>query len=544
MSTPSMTLPFAQNDPTRKAEFSSSMELAAIMCSVRDDAEIGSRGLVDSLVFVSKLYYPIWAIPWGERAFLIDGLNMTAGLVLQLEIPNMEAFIDNLKRSTRDQEEYMNFLQNTRRTFSGFSSRKEVVISGFVSEKEMLSDVMTLLNDSKTTVNYSRLPNSLIQPGTNREDAAKIVSEILGHYDILQSGIKGLLYSKEAVAGESGAHCNRLQQELKQVEEDFSQQIADLTKTVGEKTRELEDERDSEIERVSAASKKKAEGVLIEKNELERELLKLEQDKSEYEKRKDLRRSKKDQVGEARWKARLQNIKKQISKVNDKVKSHSKAIGALQKEAEKTAKKLVKTYGKLLDDEKNKIVALQELRDSKMGEKNQDINELQKHTDALTKNVDALIQQVELASTAIYGGSVPLKIQEPTLIGIPLYLAEYGSDSQMRFLVRSPTIVQKHSGLLIKFRVNVWASSLESRMNSLLKPHSKQIEKLFNILKKKLEKDRELAAGLRRIGASNNLLAAADFAEKLRNGLEELENEGWIGSEEKEAVQRACAQDH
>ncbi len=537
-----MILPFATNDLARKTEFSDCMELAALICAAENERKkSASSGLTSDLAFVSKLHYPIWAIPWEDKILLIDGMKLVENTVLQLRPSDPEAFVENLKRSTKDQEEYLNALQNERETFAEFSFRNEVTISGFMSDKEVLSEIMNFLKDSKASISNSLQASPFIRPKTDKEDALKTGNEILDHYDKLQSEIKGLRYAMEATIDETKTHASKLQQELQQMQQDFNQQIADLTKTVNEKTSELENERDSEIERITAANNKKAYSILAEKNELEKQLLKLQQDKSEYEKRKDLRKSKKDKVGEARWKVRLQNVKKQISKVNGRTKALSGIIAKTQKETEKTTKKLTDTYNKLINEEREKIADLKEMRELKLEEKNEEIRELQQNTSVLTSNIERLIEEIKTASAKIEEATASWKITTPVLIGIPFYIIRHKVGNEVRNLIHSPVLAQEYKGLMMRIRATIGVSNLESRINSLLKPRSKQIQKLFSILERELEPDKELEAALNQIGASNNIMALVGFTEKLRKGLEELENEGWIKADEKETILRVYA---
>lgn len=538
MSLPYLTLPFASKGQDRKTGFSNDMELASMICvaeTERKRSTVPDRE--NDLLFVSKLFYPLWAVPWGKSCFLLDGMKLVVDTILLLKASDPEALVENLRRNTKDREQYFRALRSERETFIGFAFRKQVSIAGYIADKEMLSDVMNFVKDTEAIATFSASQSDFfIQPKVDKENAINTVNVILEHYDKLHSEIKGLHYAIETVIQETQVHANRLQRELQEMQQDFNQQIVDLSGKVGEKTAELETKRVSEIERMTANSKRKTDSMLAEKKELERQLLRLEQDKNEYEIRKDLRRSKKDKPGEARWDVRLRQVKKQISEVKGKVDFLSNLIVTTRKENEKTTKKLSDSYRKLVDGEKTKVSNLEKSRDLKIKEKNEEIKELQQSTFALTKNIKTLIGQITLASSRIEEAEIPWETETPTLIGIPLYVICHKVGDENRYLLVPPVVAQEYKGLVMRISTSLGVSSLRSRIDSLLKSRSKSIEKLFDSLRKELEEDKELEATVNQTGMSTNLMTLADFREKLGKGLEELEDEGWIKPKEKEAV--------
>jgi hypothetical protein len=90
----------------------------------------------------------------------------------------------------------------------------------------------------------------------------------------------------------------------------------------------------------------------------------------------------------------------------------------------------------------------------------------------------------------------------------------------------SEGIVKKIEKTLLSFR-------LASRIQLLLQPRSKMLNKMFNtVLEEKMRADRAFEGSLRELGVSNDLLTNADFKEALTRGVEELKAEGWIKQEE------------
>lgn len=536
-----LILPFARKGQDRKTELSNEMELAAMICIAETErVRPAVPDNVNDLVFVSKLYYPFWAVPWKKKCFLLDGMKLVAGTATLLKAPDLEAFVDNLKRTTRDQQQYFNTLRSESATFREFSSQKQLTIAGYVSDKEMLIDMAVFLEDTPTILkSYPSELTSSIPPRIDKEEAVRTANEVVELYDELQAEAKGLQYALEMLTQERQAHAGRLQQELQQTQTIFDEQITDLTKKVAEKTTQLENDCNSELAGIARNHNKRIEDIAAEKHEMEKQLLRLERDKNEYEERRDIRKSKKDKPREIRWKVRLGQVAKQISKVKEKIRSFQNLITKIQKETEKSSKKVRERYTRLVDEEKKKIAELAKLRDLKIEENNAEVNELQQSTLALSSNIEALIEHVELASSSIEATTIPREIETIMIISIPLYVICHRARNGNTYALFSPVTAQQYKGLILRISASLGVSSFGSGIKSLLKPRFKTIEKLLKSFKGELEKDEKLEATVNKIGMANNLINVLNFKEKLERGLGGLEKEGWISPEERKAVSAA-----
>lgn len=541
MSAPYLILPFAIKNVNRETELSHDVELAAIACAIEVEwkkLRVEEHAMVPSVM--SKVYYPIWCIPHGKQSFLIDGMKLVSGSVSLLKPPDPGTLAETLKKSAREQEQYVSALRSEAAVFNRFFSQKQITIAGYVSDKETLLDLTSFLKEARTIAVSSKSSVGYFLPlKIDKENAIRITEEILENFATLQSQIKGLQYAMEVLVEETRGHGDRLEKELKEIQDDFNHRISVLSVTVRENTTKLEDECSSEISRITKNNDARIEEILAEKQDLEKQLMRLERDKIEYEKRRDLRRSRKDKPGEARWNVRLRQVKKQFSSVKGKVKSLSDWMTKTQKETEKATKKLNEMYSKLIDEEKMRIVSLEKSRDLKIQEKNAETEELQEKTQALTKNINSLIVQINLSMSETEETMVPWETAGPILIGIPIYLAGLQINNEKRYSMFAPVIAQEYKGFALRIGTALGVSGLGSRIASFLRPRSEGIEKLVSLLRKALENDKKLETGVDKVAAANNLIESKDFEKRLRKGLEELENEGWIKPNEKATLEKA-----
>jgi len=533
-------LPYAVEDKGRKAPFSENMEIAAILY-VAEAERKKKPGLFgkgeETLVFLSKLYYPFWAISWENNCLAIDGMETISNNILYFKPASVEAFIEHLKRSTSVQELYHSTLRSHIETFSDFTSQTEIQVEGFVTSKELLSDILAFIEEQKVGSNIAgSQKGSLIEPKIDQEKAVKISQKIREHYNNLQSEIKGLQFAINTMTEETKKHADKLSQEEEQILEKYEDEISRVRLEVKKRIEEIEKERDEKIEKITETHEKEIAVRLEEKKNWEQELLKLEQNKSEYEKRKELRKQKSDEIGESRWSARLRDVQNQISSVKGKIKALSDFVNRSVKETEKATKNLHDTCQKLIDEEEKKITDLESLRDSELEKKIKEREEIEQETSTITDKIERLIERKQERSSMLKEATMPWKTGTPTLIHIPFYLIQYKTKKEGRHLIRPPVIARGHGGLAMKIRRIGTILKPGPKINALLKPRSKALEKMFSSFEEKLENDKGIQKAVGQLRTSCNLLMSADIKEKMKKGIEELEIERWIKPEEKEAI--------
>jgi hypothetical protein len=536
MSYSELVLPYATEDTGRKKSFSNDIEVGALLLLAEAERRKKTgifRGTVETLAVLSKLHYPMWVVPWEDKCLLIDGMETVSYSLQYFKLPDIEAFVEHLKRSATAQESYRTALRSHKGTFSDFLSATQIVIAGLVTDKELLSDLSAFVKDGRPQTDKL---TSLIQPKIDMKEATRIGEKISERHSMLQSEIKGLQFAIDTLDEETKTHIDKLQLELEQVRRKYQEKIAVIKADVAKRTGELEKERDEKVEKMTAINQKEVDVRLEEKKRWEQELMKLEQDKSEYEKRKELRKHKKDEVGEARWDARLREVKNQISTVKGKISALSNFISRSNKETEKTAKNTRDTCQKLIDAEERKIKDIESLRDSEIGEKEKGIQELRQDALTITDKIEQLIDQKKGHASTLKEATVQWRTETPTLVHVPFYLILYETDQEKRRRVRSPAIARDPSGIMMKIRKTLKGYGRQSKISTLLKTRSKALETMLTSFEERVNSDKSLQRSLRQISESNNLLASPDFKEKVRRGVGELEAEGWVKPEEKAAV--------
>lgn len=541
MSYAEVVLPFITEEGDGERRSSRDMEVAAVLCL----AEANRRkklgifgGKAERLTRLAALHYPLWAVPWDDRCLLVEGIEPTPYALQHPKPADVEAFTEHLKRSSTVQELYRNALRSHADSFSDFVSTTEIPLKGLVADEELLSDVSSLMKEAHAR---TRRSTSLIPPRIPSHEAINLGKTISDHYKTLQSEMKGLQYAIDVLTEETKVHVEKMQQELALVEEKYAPKIAAAQVEVEKKTTALKKERDEKTETVAAGNKREVEKLLAEKKKWEQELTRLSQDRSEYDKRRELRERMKDEVGKARWSARLREVKNQISTIKGKIKTLSRLVARANEETETTLRDIHATYQKRMDLEKKRLGDLERLRNSETEEKKRAMEELQNDARVIEDNIERLIDLKREHALMLKRATMQWKAESLTLVHLPMYLVQYETEKGQRIAIHAPKVLGTPDSLLMKIRKTLKRHSLRSRMRALLKSRSKAIEIVLKDFEEQLNRDEDLRQILSQVSAANNRFASPDFKANLRTGIGELEAEEWVTPEEREAILSAYA---
>jgi myosin heavy subunit len=544
---PSFRLSYAKEDVEREIPFSENLEAAAIACLAEAERRKTSRflgGEGENLRILCKLHYPIWAIPWKDGCLLIDGMAVVSGNIIHYTLPDVENFVEQLRKSTKVEELFRSVLRSHSETFAKFTSQTQTSIEGFIDDNELLLDMTAFIEDGQKEADaFPANSERTTLARITRRKTAEIREKIKAHHDKLRSEINGLRFAMETLDAETKMHKGKLQQELKQIQERHRADISAIKERVERRSEELNNQLIEKIDKIDSIHKEEKRKRLDEKRRQEPELLRLEQNKSEYERRKEARKQKGDTVGTARWDVRLRNTQNQVSTVKKRIRTISNSIKKSEKATEKTKKEIEKNHKRTMAKERRKVADAENLWNSEVEKKTREMEELEQESRSIISKIEDLAQQKEEHSSEIRETAISWNRETTTLIRIPYYFVKYTVGKETRRIFRPPVRAQAHKGLVTKIRKALKSRSLKSRIDMLLKPRSKSLERLFVSLAKTAAKDARIRNHLDALGEPGNLLPSKAFKERIRKGLQELEAEGWIKPEEKLIMTKTYATD-
>ncbi len=534
-------VPFVVNDEARKQPFSEDMELAAIICMA--ESERKKSGFLDrsseNLDFICKMHYPIWLMPFRGKCLLLDGMFTTEARLASVTPSDPETFIEHLKRHANNLQMYREALNEQQETFAKFAEKNGQSVEGLIVDEGLISAFRDLISLESADSGESHQNVPLLNPRIDGQEALKIYEKIRTHSTKLESSVKGLGFALSSLDEQSKWHIDKVKKELQQTGEEFDTKLSELKSQVAQKKANLMKERDAKTDAIVGAHGKEVAAKISQKHKLDDELLKLEQAKAEYEKRKKLREKKKDEVGKDRWKVRARNVKQQISTLRNKSRTLSTFIDQVQKEDNKSTAKVQSAYQKLLDEEDLKVSDLQEKRDSLVAEANGLIEEIEQSSQQIGQKIRNLIEQIKEAMSNVERSTMSRKVEKPIVMGIPFYAVRYDSKNSARYGLQSPVIAQAPGGIMMKIRKTFHTGSLDRRIGTLLKPRNRDIEIFFETFRTLIEKNPDLDKIVNGMSGVCNVLKKTGLTSSLESGLAKLEEEGWIGPGERVAILRS-----
>jgi len=535
MPTASLILPYSVPEKGRKKKFNTNMELTAILClaEARRKKHVMVGFSPEKILFISKLHYPLWAVPWEDGCLILDGLQILASTFTYMALPDLEVFFNDIERSQTLREQFRNALEKHAQKFAGFSETVRIPIEATVADQSLLSDVSeyveeTLALKADVTGNIILIPPKLDEDAAGEN--AKKVSDL---YKRVQSDVKGLEHTARVLNEMTQFHEQKILREIELVNEAFKQEVDRIKPVVEKKVDFLLKERDAKIEKMNRAAEAELNAKLREKERRQRELEKLELNRTEYKRRLEVRRSRHDKIGVARWEHSLRTCENKISEVKGRLQDLSRYIEKTRKQNQEDIEKLKYGYQTLLDRERKKITGIEASLESVTKAKEGEKEKLQLMTRHIVSLIEQMAERKRLHATELKNLIIPWKSEQVTLLGMPFYLVGYEAEDKLHYRVYPPLRVMSSEGIVKKIEKTLLSFRLASRITLLLQPRSNTLNKMFTtVLEEKMKTDKAFEGSLRELGVSNNLLVKADFKESLIKGVEELKTEGWIKQEE------------
>ncbi len=542
MSSSSLILPYAVEDEDRKKTFTRDMEAAAVLCLA--EAKRKKPGILgappEKLSFISKLHYPLWAVPWENECIIVDGLGILSHTIVYMKPPDVKLFVEDLKRSITARELFRNTLKSHSKTFEDFVETTLVSMNSIVANREILSAISRYIEQGLALKRGTKEPLTSILLKLDEKAAMERAEDLFNRWRRIQSEIKGLRYAINVLDEETKLHQQKIVGEIEQMRETFEDKISRVKSEVEKRVEQLTKERDAKIKGIFKVSERELKVALNERAEDEQKLEKLETDKLVYQKRKQIRKSRGDETGVTYWDHKIKVCKNKISEAKGKIRVLSRFIERTRKQGELGVKKLDESYQEMIVKERKRISDLETLRDSQIEMTKKEVGELVSEASSITNFIEQLIEQKKLHTSQLKEITIPWRSEGVTLINMPFYVFRYETEEKSRYHVHPPVVAMGYEGIIRRIQKTIWSFSLESRIKLLLRPGSRALEEMFtSLFAEKVREDETLGKVVCEMGSSNNLLNVQDFGETLARGVEELKAEGWINREERDAILRA-----
>ena len=534
-----LILPFSVLSESRTELFTKATERAAIFCLAELERQKGTGFVLKraprEFAFIAEVCYPFWLVPWGKASLVFDGLNVASYTLPHHTVPNVEAFLNGVNRSSATREAYAAFLSDNLNYFQASENQKEKRIDGLLTDSNFLQDFNMYISEAEQV----KPPLSdivLLAPTLDEPSIFSIKRELESLRTEFKKDANSLYKGMKILNATTKEYIDAAHSEIKEVEGEFNEKIEKRKPAVMERVEKIRRRYDEQVTRVS--------------KRFEKELYRLAQEKVKLERTKALLLSKierceadietcvvnKDSAGERRWKEELEQHKKELSRIERELKEAEERIKVPENAKKQEILRLKLEYETRIDEAMWELREIEASRDAKIRICEQEMKKLEEQTATIIGQMDKLAKLREATLDQLSKLGIKQKRNKYTLIHMPFYVVCYRVNSKKQYDVFPPSVANSMS-----FSVKVKTLG-RAKIKQLLAQRSKAITSLINKFPTIIEQNAVFEREINEAGVKANILQIENLRGSVRNGLEELKEEGWLSEEEHNTFSQTLAQ--
>jgi chromosome segregation ATPase len=534
-----LTLPFSVPSETRKELFTKAMERAAVFCLAELERRKGTGFVLKKapreFEFIIEVGYPIWLVPYGQVSFVFDGLKVASYTLVYQKVPNIENFINGLKRSSATREAYAAFLTDNLNYFQTSDNQMEKTIEGLITDSNFLQDFNSYLSEARR-VKPTVSDMVFLEPTLNEDAVFYIKRELEDFKKRFTEDANSLYKGMKLINTITKKHIDVVQREIKKVKEEFRVKLEEKKPAVMEKVEKIRRQYDEQVTRVS--------------KRFEKEIYRLQQEKVKLEKAKALLLSKierceteietcivnKDPSEERRWKEELEQNRKELTKIEKEIREVEEKIKVPESAKRKEISRLKAECETRVDEVSWELREIEASRDAKIRIYEEEIKKLQEQTETIIGQMNRLAKLREATLDQLKKLGINQKRKRCTLVYISFYVVCYRVGFKRQYMVYSPSIANN-----MKLSIKLKGTLGRARIKQLFAQRSKAISSLIGKFPIILEQNAVFEREINEAGAKANIISSG-LRESVMSGLERLKEEGWLSKEEHEAFSQILSQ--
>ncbi len=532
-------LSFSVPSQNRETLFTKGMERAAIFCLAELERQKGAGFVLKrtprEFAFIAEVSYPFWLVPWGKISLVFDGLKIASHTLLSQDVPNVEAFLNGVERSSATGEAYEAFLAENLNHFQAFEKQKEKLISGLLTDSEFLQDFESYLTEGKQ---FESMFHDIVSlaPTLDEKSIVSIRQELENLKTEFSRDAKSLYTGMKLLNTTTKNYTDEIKGEIKKIEAEFNEKLEKRKPSVMERVEKIRRQYDEQVTKVSKRYAK--------------ELYRLQQVKVKLEKSKALLVSKierceadvetcvvkKDSAGERRGKEKLEQIKKDLSNLEREIKEAEERVKAPENAKKQEISRLKSECETRVDEAMWDLKEIEASRDAKIHIYQREREKLEEQTATIIDQMDKLAKLREATLDQLGKLGIKQRHRNFTLVHMPFYVVCYRANSKKEYEVYPPCVASSMS-LLVKLK-----TLGRAKVKQLLVQRSKAIASLIKKFPTIIEQNAVFERELNEAGAKVNILEVETSRESVISGLEKLKEEGWLSEEEHETFNKTLAQ--
>ena len=274
-------LPFSVPSENRKELFTKGMERAAVFCLAEMERRKGSGFVLKraprEFMFIVEVCYPLWIVPWGKMSLVFDGLNTASHTLVYDTVPNIEAFLNGVNRSSATREAYAAFLSDNLNYFQAFEKQEEKLIECLFTDSNFLEDFNLYLSEARQ-VKPSLSEIVLLAPTLDETAVFSLKRELETLKAKFTKDANSLYKGMKLLNAATKKYIKAIHSEMREVKDEISEKLKKRKPAVTEKVEKIRRQYDGQVTRVS--------------KKFEKELYRFQQERVRLEKTRALLNSK------------------------------------------------------------------------------------------------------------------------------------------------------------------------------------------------------------------------------------------------------------
>ena len=524
-----LLLPFIVEARGEKESVSYPAELAGVVFLT--EFQRGKKGFLrdktEKTSFISKLYYPLRVLPLEDSCLIIDGLASLSHNFAFKEPTNTRLFVEDLKKNSVVAQEFIVALTNQAKNTEKFTSTINLSFEALIADKELLKFFLKHLERS---LPFSGGKTVFVPSAIDESKAVAVGEAVTNCLRRIYGNVRGLQYALEVLNQEVEFHERMILNEVELLKEKCKTEASNLQPEMEKTIGQLKLQHDKVATRVWKDTEKKA--AALEKKQ-EKFLRKLQ----ELERRKEALLKKRGTTRRAYQTYSLEKYDRGINDTKKEIRANASLIENIRKTGNKSIKKIEEEFRGAVALEEAKIKKLNSEYEVKIGEKKKQFVVMASETAAITKSFTSLMEEAKQAASAFREQiTINWKVDDPTVICVPIYMAGYVKDGKERYTLFSPMTISEDVSVLQGLR-KVLTLTPVPRLKLLMRSVSNELhEMLSSSVIKKMQTDETFRQNLTSLCRANNLLGREDFERTLNKGLTEAEQKYWLTAEEATTV--------
>jgi len=529
-------LPFSVLSENRKEPFTADLEVATVFSLAEVDRAKGggflSKRPEEKIVFIAKIGYPLWLFPWSETTLIFDGLNRAKYTLPYAVIPDVKAFMENLKRGSKTRETHLAFLSDHLNYFQAPVTEKGVLINALISDPEFLGEFDSYRREA-TAIDDQPSNVALLSPIIDESTISSTLDELKTLYLSFREDIDRLRRCMKFMNKATGHYGKVLRNKVKAVKEEFGVKINAQDELVAPRVAHLKEDYDHRIVESAKRFEKQRLPVQKEKVKLEKSreqaLTKIERYKLEAKTRAEMD----DSVGEQKWKEKSSDTKKELSEIEDQLKQTEKALKDLEEQKSLEIFNLKSELETKIKEARQPLLELESSRDAQILIYKQEIENLEQQTKLITDHLGrtAKLRETSIANFAKLGVKQDSELKEAALFYVPFYVACYQVESKKRYLILPPSEANA-IGLSTKLK----GALGRAKIKQLLVRRFDAITSLMDTIQVLAQQNAVFGTEMREMGERTNILNMSSMRERIKKGLEYIKKEGWLSEKEHQVL--------